>query len=77
MQAELTTLHGRQHRRNARKLLVEITRVLVILDGRFEWWWNSLGVYILPIDVLEKGVAHDLLGISWATTQSHLRLACQ
>lgn len=70
-------LYRREHRRDTRKLGIEVARIRRTLDGRLEWWSDSLVVDVVPIDVSEKWLAHDFLGIGWSTSQTLVRLASE
>jgi hypothetical protein len=37
-----------------------------------EWWWNSLGEHIVPVDTLEKGMSFDFFGIISASPKPSL-----
>jgi len=69
------TLHRRQHRRNARKLRIEITRIRRARDGRDEWRWHALVVDVVPVDVPKESMGHDFLRVGGAGPKSHLGLA--
>lgn len=69
---QLTRLHRRQNRRNARKLRVKVTRIRRAGDLRNEGRRNPLVIDVFPVDVPEEGMAHDLLGISWARSKAQL-----
>jgi len=74
---EHTRLHGRKHGSNARKLGVEVTRVGGALDARQERRLHALVVDVVPVDVAEEGLAHDLLRVRRPAAQPLVRLARQ
>ena len=60
---ELTTVHWRHGRSNARELGIEVTHILLALDHGNKRRGHSFVVQIIPVDALEVCVVHDLLGI--------------
>lgn len=67
-----TRLYRRKHRRNTRELGIEVTCISRITNLRLEWWRHTFVIDIVPVDVSEEGVAHNLLRISRATAQAEL-----
>ncbi|KAH8911185.1 hypothetical protein BR93DRAFT_324001 [Coniochaeta sp. PMI_546] len=74
---KLTRLHRRKHRRNARKFRVEVARVRRALDARQERRLHALVVDVVPVDVPEERLAHDLLRVRRPAAQPLVRLARQ
>lgn len=72
-----TRLHRSQDRSHARELGVEIASVRRVGDLRDEWRRNPLVIHIVPVDVGEERVAHDLLGIRWTRAKTLLGLPSQ
>lgn len=71
------TLHRRQHRRHAREFAVEIARVGRALDLRQELRGHLFVRDVLPVDIAEEGVAHDLLCVRGAGAKAFGRVARQ
>lgn len=74
---KLTRLYRCQNRRHARKFRVEIAGIGGTRNLRLEWWLNSLVIDIVPVDISEKGLAHDFLCVSWSTSQALVRFSGQ
>jgi len=55
------TLYRREHRCDISEFGIEVAGIGPALDSGDEWWRYALVVDILPVDVAEKGVGHDLL----------------
>lgn len=69
----LTRLYGGENRCDAGELLVEVAGIGWVADGRKEWRSDPLVVDIVPIDVSEEGMRHDLLGIGWTGAKAKFR----
>lgn len=67
---ELTRLDWGENRSNACKLGVKVARVRSTLDLGQERRLNSLVVDVVPVDVAEEGLAHDLLRVGRAASKS-------
>jgi len=72
-----TRLHRSQDWGDAGKLRIEIARIRRTSDLRQEGRWYPLVVNVVPVNVPEEGVAHDLLGVSGARAESELGFSCQ
>ena len=70
-----TRLDRRKHGRHACKFLIEIARIGRTADLRDERCRDALMVHIVPVDVAEKGLGHDFLGVGWAGPETYLGLA--
>jgi len=70
-------LYRSQNRGDAGKLRIEIARIRCTSDLRQEGGWDPLVVNVVPVDVPEEGVAHDLLGVGGARAESELGFSCQ
>lgn len=66
---EHTRLDRGQHRRDTREFRVEVASIRSALDLWEERWLHALVVNVVPVDVAEKGLAHDLLRVRGATSQ--------
>lgn len=66
----LTRLHGRQNRRHTGELGIEVARVRRARDLRLEGRLYTLVVHVVPVDVAEEGLAHDLLRIRRPASQA-------
>lgn len=75
--AGLTGLNGGQNGGDAGKLGVEVTGISCGLDLRHKGWCHSLVVDIIPVNIAEEWLAHHLLGISWAASESLVRLTSE
>lgn len=73
----LTGLNWGQNRGDAGKLGVEVTGISWVLDLRHKGWCHSLVVDIIPVNIAEEWLAHHLLGISWAASESLVRLTSE
>lgn len=73
----LTGLNWGQNGGDAGKLGVEVTGISWVLDLRHKGWCHSLVVYIVPVNIAEEWLAHHLLGISWAASESLVGLASE
>lgn len=71
---KLTRLDRGQHRRDAGELGIEVARIRRVLDLGQEGWLDALVVDVLPVDVPEEGLGHNLLRIGRATTQALIGL---
>lgn len=70
-------LHRSQDRGDAGKLRIEIAGIRRTSDLRQEGRRDPLVVNVVPVDVPEEGVAHDLLGVGGARAESELGFSCQ
>ena len=70
MQKPLTRLDGCQHWCDTCEFRIEITSISRTGYLRKEWWLYPLVVYIIPIDISKKWLAHDFLRISWSTPKT-------
>lgn len=77
LRAGLTRLNRSQHRRYTGKLRIKIARVRCACDHRLEGRLDPLVINVIPINIPEKRLTHDLLCIGWSAPKSHLRFACQ
>lgn len=75
--AKLTRLNGSENWSHTCELRVEIAGVSCALDLRHERRSHSLVVNVLPVDIPEEWLAHDLLGVGGTATQSLVGLPCQ
>lgn len=75
--SEHTGLHRRQDRRNARKLAVEITRICCARNDRDHGRRDPFMINIIPVDILEESLAHDLLGVGGTRPKTLVRIARQ
>lgn len=66
----LTRLHRSKHWGDARELGIEVARVRSARDLRNEGCRNPLVIDIVPVDVPEESVAHNLLRIGRARSDS-------
>ena len=73
----LTRLHRRQHRRDAGEFRVKIARVGRARDLRLEGRRHLLVAEVVPVDVAEEGMAHDLLRVGRPRAQAQLGFARQ
>lgn len=72
-----TRLDWSQNRRNTRKLAIKITRVRRILNLGQERRRNALMIDIIPVNIPEKRLVHDLLRIRGATSKTLIRLTSE
>ena len=72
-----TGLHGCQNRGYTRKFGIEIASIGSTSDLRLEGWLDPLVVYIIPVNVSEKWLAHDLLSICGAASETLVGLSCE
>lgn len=68
-------MHGRKIRLHAGKLRVEIASVSLALNARHERRRDALMINIVPIDIPEKSVRHDFLGVGGAAAETQLGFA--
>ncbi len=71
----LTGLNRRQHRRHTRELLIEVARIRRVGNLRHERRGDAFVVHIVPVDVPEERVAHDLLRVGGPGAEPHVGLA--
>ena len=72
---QLTRLYGGKDGCHASELGIKVARVGRAGDLRLEWRRHLLISHVVPIDVPEEGMAHDLLSIRRAGAKAQLGLA--
>ncbi|KAF2496138.1 hypothetical protein BU16DRAFT_367699 [Lophium mytilinum] len=70
-----TRLYRGQHGRDACEFRIEIAGIGRAGDLRLERRSDALVVDVVPVDVPEESVAHNLLRVRWARSQSQFGLA--
>lgn len=76
-QDKLTRLNWGQNRGNTGKLGIEVAGIRWVLDRRHERRLHPLVVDVVPVDVTEERLAHHLLCISWAASESLIWLTSE
>lgn len=71
------TLHWRQYRCNAGEFRIEIAGICGAGNAWLKWRWQFLVSYVVPVDVSEEAVTHNLLCISRAGAEAKFRLSGQ
>ena len=71
----LTRLNGGQHGRDTGELRIEVAGISSAANLRQERRLDPLVVDVIPVNLLEEGLIHDLLGIRWTATKAGFRLA--
>ena len=74
---KLTGLNWSQNWSDTSELRVEVACISGTLNLRHERRRHSLVVHVVPVDVAEEWLAHHLLGISWAASESLVGLTSE
>lgn len=63
-------VYRRQSRLFPSELLVKVRGIRRVSDGREVWWWDTLVIDIVKVDILEEQVSFDILSVCFSGTES-------